>query len=207
MIHIFHGDNFILSRNELNAALLNQTVNRYEAKDLTAEKLTQILESRTLFGEANLIFINQLPKPELIKIIAQNQQFDIYLWVNKTLSVSVIKTFGAKAKIHEFKLAGSIFTFLEHPSIKSLHLALKSNPIELVFYLFCRRISQLIQIKDNPDLVKTSPWQKQKLLSQARSWTLKQLLSWHNRLLKLDFAQKTGQDPFNLITAFEQLWL
>lgn len=204
MINIVHGDNVILSRQFILQAVKDPLV--FEAKTLTPEILTQSLESSGLFGPSRPVLINHLPSKELLTIISSHADADIYLWHNKTLSKTALKPLGLKVKITEFKLPQSIFAFLDKPNLKSLHLAVKSNPVELIFYLFSRRISQLIQIKDNSELVKTSPWQKQKLQSQAHAWTLDQLLNWHNRLLKLDFAQKNGQDPFSLLTSFEQLW-
>ena len=204
MINIVHGDNVISSRQFVLSQVKDPLI--FEAKTLTPEVLIQSLESSGLFGASRPVLINHLPSKELLTIISSHAEADIYLWHHKPLSKTALKPLGPKVKITEFKLPPSIFNFLDAPSLKSLHLAVKSNPIELIFYLFSRRISQLIQIKDNPDLVKTSPWQKQKLLAQARSWTPEQLLNWHNRLLKLDFAQKSGQDPFSLLTGFEQLW-
>ena len=204
MINIVHGDNVTAGRQFVLSQVKDPLV--FEAKTLTEEILTQSLESSGLFGPARPVLINHLPSKELLTIISSHAAADIYLWHNKTLSKTALKPLGPKIKITEFKLPQSIFAFLDNPNLKSLHQAVESNPIELIFYLFSRRVSQLIQIKDNPDLVKTSPWQKQKLLSQARSWTIDQLLNWHHRLLKLDFAQKNGQDPFSLLTGFEQLW-
>lgn len=204
MINIVHGDNVIASRQFIFSQLSNALT--FEAKALTPEILIQSLESSGLFGPARPVLINHFPPLELLKIIAAHPDSQVYLWHNKSLSKTALKPLGPKVKLTEFKLPPVIFAFLDNPNLKSLHLAVKSNPIELIFYLFSRRISQLIQIKDNPGLVKTSPWQKQKLLTQSRGWTLTQLLTWHKKLLQLDFAQKSGQDPFSLLTSFEQLW-
>lgn len=204
MINIVHGDNVIPSRQFVLSQVKDPLV--FEAKILTPEILTQALESGGLFGLARPILINHFPSLELLKIISAHPDSAVYLWHHKSLSKTALKPLGSKVKLTEFKLPPVIFDFLDNPNLKSLHLAVKSNPIELIFYLFCRRISQLIQIKDNPGLVKTSPWQKQKLLTQSRGWTLAQLLAWHKKLLQLDFTQKSGQDPFSLLTSFEQLW-
>lgn len=204
MINIVHGDNLIASRQFVLSQVQDPLV--FDAKTLTPEILTQALQSSGLFGPSRPVLINHLPSLEMLKIISAHADSQVYLWHHKSLSKTALKPLGSKVKITEFKLPPSIFAFLDNPGLKTLHSAVKTNPIELIFYLFSRRVSQLIQIKDNPDSVKTSPWQKQKLLTQARAWTMGRLLLFHHQLLKLDFAQKTGQDPFSLLTSFEQLW-
>lgn len=204
MIQIFHGDNYIASRQFIFSQIKDPLI--FEAKTLTPEILTQALESNGLFGPSRPVLINQLPAKELLPIIRSHADADIYIWHSKTLSKTALKPLGTKLKITEFKLPPSIFTFLDNPNLKSLHLALKTNPVELVFYLFSRRISQLIQIKDNPESVKTSPWQKQKLISQAHSWTIAKLIELYQQLLSFEFNHKAGLDPFNLLTNLDLLF-
>lgn len=203
MITIFHGDNYVLSRQALNQALL-QNPERFEAKQLTEEILTQALESNPLFQTPKLFVLENLltlpnskTKEQLIKIVLSNQAQTIYLWEKKTLTPALKKQFS-KAFIKEFKLPASLFNFLDRLNLKNFHLALIDNPAELIFYLLHRRTSQLIQALDDPGSLKGAPWQLGKLKTQAKNYRLDQLINFHQKLLFLDQQVKTGQTSLSL---------
>lgn len=212
MITIFHGDNYVLSRRALNQSL-TKTPERFEAQNLTEETLTQALESNPLFQTPKLFVINNLLtlpcsqlKEKLIKIVINNSASEIYLWEKKTLSPAIKKQF-AKAVIKEFKLPASLFNFLDTFEIKNFHQALINNPAELIFYLLHRRISQLIQTLDDPASLKAAPWQIGKLKSQAKKYSLDQLLDFHQKLLTLDEQLKTSQSVLSLAGCLDLLLL
>jgi len=76
----------------------------------------------------------------------------------------------------------------------------------LVFYFLSRRISQLIQAKDRHDL-KGAPWQIGKLKSQAKAFSLKQLINFHQKLIDIDFKIKSGQTDISLASQLDLLLL
>jgi len=212
MITIFHGDNYVLSRQALNQSL-TQTPERFDAKHLTEETLTQALESNSMFKNDKIFVIENLLtlprsqlKEKLIKIVLNNPTSEIHLWEKKTLSPTVKKQF-AQAVIKEFKLPASLFNFLDDLSLKNFHQALINNPPELIFYLLHRRISQLIQALDDPTSLKGAPWQLGKLKSQAKKYSLDQLLDFHQKLLTLDEQAKTSQTVLSLTGCLDLLLL
>ncbi len=212
MITIFHGDNYVLSRQALNQSL-TQTPERFDAKHLTEETLTQALESNSMFKDDKIFVIENLLtsprsqlKEKLIKIILNNAGQNIFLWEKKALSPAVKKQF-AKAAIKEFKLPASLFNFLDNLTLKNFHLALVNNPAELIFYLLHRRISQLIQALDDPTSLKGAPWQLGKLKNQAKKYSLDQLLNFHQKLLTLDEQVKTSQTVLSLTGCLDLLLL
>lgn len=210
MITIFHGDNYVASRQALNQALTNKAL-KFEAKTLTTETLTQALESNPMFSANQSILIENLLtsirsklKDSLIKIILVNQDKSIYLWEKKLITPAVKKQF-LKAQIEEFKLPPSLYSFLDSFDLKTFHQTLDQNPVELIFYLFHRRVSQLIQILTDPQSVKGAPWQIGKLKSQAKNLSLTKLLNLHQQLLEIDEQIKTGQTDVSLATQLDLL--
>ena len=76
-----------------------------------------------------------------------------------------------------------------------------SNPcFEVWLFLHHADLSlQLIQAKDSPQQLKLADWQKSRLMTQAKRFTLDQLLTLHFKLLTIDEAVKTGRNflPLN----------
>ena len=73
----------------------------------------------------------------------------------------------------------------------------------MVFYMFCRRVSQLIQSADSSGAyLNCRPWQIGRLKRQAGHFNLKQLLNLHQQLLDIDIRIKTGA---NLLPLASQL--
>lgn len=203
MITIFHGDNFVLSRQALNQSLTSSP-ERFAAKGLTEETLTQALESNSMFTGDKIFVIENLltlprsrQKDQLIKIILNNRNRTVFLWEKKTVSPAVKKQFE-KSTIKEFKLPQVIFQFLTSLSLKDFHQSLNTNPPELIFYLLHRRLSQLIQARDDPGSLKGAPWQLSQLKTQSRQFTLQKLIGLHQQLLDIDQQVKTGESDFNL---------
>lgn len=226
MISLYYGDNYVLSRQRLNQHLdqlkTNQVnLTRFLAKDLSLEALTQALESNSLFNLQPALIIENLfslpaagLKNSVLSLIVKNQHQTIILWDKKPLTKTNLKplTQVKTIKFNEFKLPLTVFKFLDsiipnqgHIGLKYLHQSLHTNPIELVFYFLSRRVSQLILAESEPQTLKSSPWQKNKLVSQATNFTLDQLIQLHHQLLKLDYINKTGQTPFDLLTELDLL--
>ena len=213
---IIHGEDIVFARdrlNELIEAAKNKDldVKRLVAKDLDLTTATQVLEAATLFGETPLIVIEGLfsltkskNKDSLIEFITKYQDRDLLLFEDKALSPTTLKPF-AKAKHEEYKPAAIIFSFLDslHPggAAKSLKLlddlTSARQPAELIFAMLVRQIRLLIQALE-PNTLKVAPWQKNKLVSQARLFGEGKLLKLHRDLYHLDKGIKTGANPLDL---------
>lgn len=213
---IIHGDDTIKSRNELNNLIstardTKREVKHLEANVLDSTLLTQVLDGTTLFGETPLVVIDglfSLPKSKnrdnLVQVISKYTDEDLILYESKLLTPTVLKSF-TRAKIKEYKPAALIFSFLEGlrpgSAVKSLQLfsALEETrePAELIFAMLVRQIRLLIQALD-PASLKTAPWQKNRLVSQANAFGEDRLLSFHEKLYQIDRKLKTGKNPTNL---------
>ncbi|MEA3355680.1 MAG: hypothetical protein U9Q63_04340 [Patescibacteria group bacterium] len=219
MITIFHGDNFVLSRQVFNQkikAFQGEKI-RLTGKKLEENTLVQNLESKSLFKNPRLIIIENLltlprskNKDSLINIILKNQSAEIILWEKKSITPTVKKKF-TKAIIKEFKLPAGIFKVLDslkpgsgQITLKLFHDCLKKDAPELVFYMFHRRVSQLIQATE-PETLKGAPWQISRLKAQTKRFKLKNLLKLHQGLINIDFSIKTGQAALPLKSQLDLL--
>lgn len=181
MITVIHGDNFVLSRKFLNDSAKDFI--RLESTELTPESLTQNLESTSLFGSDRGMVINHLPKDNFLKILSQNKVKNIFIWEKKSLTPAVCKKLISLGFVlKEFKLTKTVFKFLNSLSLIDFHDTIKHEPVELVFYLLHRRISQRLQNQATPAL--------QEL---------------HKKLLQIDYSLKSGQTDFSLTAQLDLL--
>jgi len=73
--------------------------------------------------------------------------------------------------------------------------------------MMIRQIKLLIIAKDlgKKGLGNMPSWQKEKLTSQAKFFTLEHLLEIYKKLLEIDFKQKTSRDVFSLSSRLDLL--
>ncbi len=111
MIYLFHGDDQVRSRQAIPRGRRH-----YDLAELTPEKLEQIMAGNELFRE--------------------NQ--DVYLWAGKKLTAAQIKTIP-DAQVKEFVFPRILWQFLRTLKLADLELCLKTEAIELVWYLLHRQ--------------------------------------------------------------------
>ncbi len=221
---ILHGDNVIQSRLELTnlikSSKAEETI-KLNGKNIKEADLRQALESQSLFKQEKLIIIENLltrtrskEKTQLLSIASQTDQ-SIIFWEPKAATATNLKPFK-DFQIKLFKTPAAIFKFLDSlkpnnakASLHILHNQLKKEPIELIFYMLCRRISQLITASDKnaPKLLKAAPWQKSRLISQAKTFNQNKLIDLHTQLLQIDEKIKTGQSHMALASQLDLLLL
>jgi hypothetical protein len=143
MINIFHGDNQVASREALPSG---DDIQRLEAASLTPEKLEQLFSGNELFGKSPTVIIFRMYKSPLLTQMTKYSTQDIYLWEPKKLTVSQLKKIP-QAKVKEFSLPQILWKFLSSLSLKDLDECLKTQPVELVWYLLHRRTSKKGDIK------------------------------------------------------------
>jgi len=228
MLTIFHGDNISASRSTLNNFIdqaksksdSSLEILRLDGTKLQPEELIQTLESNALFAVNRLIILENLfsqikskNKNKLIEYFL-SQEFSeksVILWERKSITPAILKKLAKlNAQIQLFKTPPVIFKFLDSFKLNNqkivlsfYHQCLKDNPAEMIFYMFHRRLSQLIQAKDEKYQLKGAPWQINRLKSQAKSFDLTQLLKFHSQLLQIDYQIKTGKNITPLSTQLD----
>lgn len=222
MIIILHGDNPVKTRQKLQDYISKAKNNhiqiyRLEPSELKVNILEEKLGSTSLFNEKKLLVLENLfslkAKKELAKLIdliGQSQE-NIILIENKKIRITTLKKIK-DAKIEEFKLSSALFSFLDllNPKldkaklIAKLHEAIISDGDWLVFSMLAWKIRLLIQAKEG-NFAKMAPFMKSKLISQAKNFTLEQLIKFHHQLFLTDYEFKKSKNFCDLSTQLDIL--
>lgn len=211
---ILHGDNQLASRQAFldfkqQAVSAGKQVQEYSGDNLTQPQLVTAVESVSLSGTTNAVFIDGLfsrrpgnEKKALVAYLADHLKADITVWEHKDVAAQV-KTFPP-ASVRKFDLPKYLFIFLERFTLSGLKQALIGSSPEQVFSLIVRQVRNLIMAKDNA--AGFPAWQAAKLKSQAAGYSTEKLISLYRKLLAIDRSQKTSASPYGLETALE-LWV
>ena len=92
-------------------------------------------------------------------------------------------------------------------SLNLFHQCLDQDPPEILFYLMIKQFHLLILATDLgvKGLEKMESWRQQKLINQGQKFGLNRLLKIYRQFLEIDYRQKTGKSPFNLISELDLL--
>jgi DNA polymerase III delta subunit len=218
MITLIHGDDTIISRNELNHirnGLSGREIRMVNGKTADINRLIQTLESPSIFGnDTAVIFENLLSSLgrkiktageycDLLKS-ASGKGTEIILWEDRIVSPGMIGNLGKNIRISLYKLPALVFTFLDNfrPGNEKFLLDVYgklsvNEPVELLFAMLLRRIRQLIIIKDGILPEGMQIWQSARLTSQAKYFSMEQLTDMYLRLINIEFSIRSGNSPFD----------
>lgn len=225
MLYLIHGDHIEVSRNklvELKKSATGKEIREINGKRFDLNALVQALESSSLFGGDVLVviegFISNAKKREktftstLERIVEASQSIDVILYEEKEVEKTTISKLGANARIFLHKMPVIIFQFLDSvrpgnakASLLYFSEVTRHEAAEIVFALLVRRVRQLMQLADHVMPDGLQGWQADRLTSQARHFTIEQLVAMHTRLLTTDIAIKTGSSPFTLAQHIQQI--
>ncbi len=220
---ILHGENTLQSRNALSALLdiariEQKRIIRLEAKRLEPKNLTEEVGADSLFGEPRIILIEELHslptsarKTQLIKQIGAlaSEENEIILWEKRQLTPTMLKQFPG-AKNQEFKLTKYLFNWLDTVNgqfkfnQKMFNSAIEQDGEMMLFTMLIRQIRLLIQVKEG-QTASLAPFMVGKLKKQAATFTLAQLLAFHQKLFLLDVGQKTSTNTLDMKQELELL--
>lgn len=222
MLKILHGDNVAASRNAYLAYKQNaQNPVMLRGGEFTYTDLVQIFDGGELFSDTKHVFIEDLfaktKKGDELSLytallLSHAQENTIVLWEGKTLTKSQLNVF--KDTVPElFKLPTLLFTLLDaiRPNnaptlIKYAHAVKNEAGEEILFAMLIRQIRLLMAFSENADIdevKRVAPWQKNKLVQQARMFSAEQLYTLHTRLYELDLARKTGTGSLPLSASID----
>ena len=225
MITILHGDHIEASRKELNSLKLSgkgKEMRFLDGKNLDEAALVQAFESSSLFADSTLTVVERLfgpisknPKKAdwVANLLNGNiQKSDIIVWEDKTLTPALLKKLDSYIIVRSFTIPVIIFTFLDSirplnsKNMLSLFTQLKeTDSAELVFSMIVKRIRMLIQLKDNVSPPGLADWQKNRLTSQVKSFTMDKLVSFYRKLYLIDSGIKKGISPLPMDAQIELL--
>lgn len=222
MIHIYHGEDFSTSRNNFNKEKDKNSIT-LDASELDNNLLNQLMSESSLFAEHKKLFIENLFSrkaqknfDELIKFIKNASHLEVFIWADKEISNAQTKDLG-KYKDNNFKIAGSVFAFIDsiYPknkkSILSFHQTLSFANPEFIFTMIVRQFRLMIGILSGggqiDEIKRIQPWQKSKITKQAVLFGEEKLNEIYKKLKKIDKNQKTGASKLNLIQEIDMLLL
>ncbi len=227
-ILILHGDHEVQSRNILKDNIDRvkkagiKDIVRHNGETLLLENLKQAIESQSLFDSQRLVVIENLlnrprskTKEELLEYLEKSKpKPEVILWERKEVKSAVLKRFAKIASIKLFKISPKIFRFLDslYPGnakqmLSLYHETISKDKPELIFYMLCRRISALLKVQDSPLVLpnQLQPWQRQRLISQAKQFSVLKLAEIHHKLYRMDKSVKTGANILPLASMLDLL--
>lgn len=225
MLTILHGENIVASRNKMveliaQAKATNKTVERLEAPQLNPGFLESKMVKQDLFGTQQIIIIQELhslprskQKTTLIELVAKNN-IEVILWEKRKLTPTMLKKFP-RAKVLKFPLSNALFSWLDSlngrqknkkAQLETFHAVLKNEDPYLCMIMLARQIKFLITAKEGGK-ISGAPWMAQKIIRQSQNFSLKQLLSIHQRLFTIDIKQKSSHKLLELEQELDLLLL
>jgi len=222
---ILHGENTVLSRlklqektNEFHQKNNGEIIN-LSAEQISLTDLKQALDSISLLNDQRLIVLENLfsgrktsHKEKIIDYLKNNQPDNLITWDGKKIDGRTISSFNAQ--VISFDIPSSVFKFLDslipgnEKNILSLfHQTIKEMPTEMLFFMLAKHWRLLIIAHDlGPQGLKGMPsWRQTKITEQAQRFKLPKLLLIYEKMLKIDYQQKTGKTPLSLICQLDLL--
>lgn len=202
MIFIFHGDDQNQSRQAFNQALdqkKDYDILRVDYKEVNLDIVNGFINSQSLFSTPRTIAFSNffsIPKPildKLVKIIESNPNFDIYIWQDKSLTPTQVKTFP-KSITKYFPLDKIIFQCLNNLRPNNLsrfiplyHRVIQEQPFDL--FLFFTKLNL------------------RKQLTTYSKFSQESLKKSYLQTIELDFQNKTGQLVISKEIALERIFI
>lgn len=181
-----------------------KTISHSEVED--AEK--DISSTHNLFGQEVILQIDNLSAAlgrkkkggfiEAVERLIASPTVQLVDWENGKSAYQLTSLKKNANIFKEFKPEKSIFQLMQLCSpgnknvcMQTFELVSQTQESTFIFAMLCKHIRTLILAKSE-SLPPMSPWQKKDILQQAKLWTLPQLLTFYDKLVKIDTTQKTS---------------
>lgn len=129
---IIHGENQIASREYFLELRTKNPGDILDGDIMTLVELRALLESTSLFGETQHIYIENLysrrpsnAKKEIIEFLESANPANLVIWEHKAVTT--------KAENKNFEMPKYLFAFWNKPTLKNFHLALQVAAVEQIF--------------------------------------------------------------------------
>jgi DNA polymerase III delta subunit len=225
MITLLHGEYIEASRAELNRLIeraKGREIRRVEGRSIDPALLVQSLESSSLFVTDTLVVVEQLfgKQGRQAKKITQYAELltrasatmDILLWEDSQLTPTIIKHLGTGVTVREFTLPVLIFQFLDGVRLGNRKQTLsifsdlmRTDAPELVFSMLVKRVRQLLLLASGRQPAGLAAWQLTRLTTQAKSFTIDELIVLYGKLADAEYSIKSGSSAFTFRQRIEQV--
>lgn len=209
-IVVYSGDDIVSSRKAFLDYLESLERDDFElirtsGKDLTEETLELHSSPTSLFGQKKTLAIENLllgtkskEKEKIIEKIAKEKECDIIIWEGKDISKTDQKKYPGNFVFKNFKLPQILFNFLDSlapgktkENLDFFHRVIEEVDPAFVFLMVIRQFRYLILASEN-ELTGMPPWQCGKFFHQTKLFSKEKLLIIYERLLEIDYRQKTS---------------
>lgn len=210
-IVVYSGNDIVSSRKAFLDYLQSLQAENFElvrasGKDLTEEALELHSFPISLFGQKKVLAIENIlsntkskEKEKIIEKIAKQKDCGIVIWEGKDISKTDQKKYPVNFVFKNFKLPQILFKFLDSLSpgktkenLDFFHKVIEEVDPAFVFLMIIRQFRYLILASEN-ELTGMPPWQKGKLFHQSKLFNKERLSVIYERLLEIDYRQKTSQ--------------
>jgi hypothetical protein len=225
-ITFVHGDNQVESRDKLQELKSEAREKDFEIlsidgnNNIAITDVIQSIEAGSLFSAAGkLVVIENLLSSRKNNINiwdylkAEEFDVDLVLWEPKKIDGRKLLWIKKRkrGKVEEFAYPKLMFKFLEsigtHLKENTLSLfneLVKTQPVELVYYMIVRQLRMLLLVKSDSkdagvkETKRLQNWQITRLKQQSANISLKELKNYYRTLMYIDYQQKTGRAALNL---------
>lgn len=222
-ILVYSGDDIVSSRKAFLEYLGSFKEGDFElirtnGKDLTEEALELYSSPTSLFGQKKVLAIENLllgakskEKEKIIEKIAKDEGCNIVIWEGKDIPKADQKKYPGNFIFKNFKLPQILFNFLDSLSpgktkenLNLFHRVIEEVDPAYVFLMVVRQFRYLILASEN-ELSGMPPWQSGKFFRQTKLFNKEKLLIVYEKLLEIDYRQKTSQSVNNLVFELDLL--
>jgi len=116
------------------------------------------------------------------------------------------------AKVHEsapsttiFKLTDECYPGNKITFIQSLKTVCETQDEMFVLIMLFRHVRNLVLALADASSAKLPPWQKYKIIAQAKKWEKQMLLHFYSGLIKIEIGAKTSANPYGIAKSLEIL--
>lgn len=207
-ILILHGEHTLKSYQRLQEIISKSKKNEWDIERISNNatlSLSEELSAGNLFQKKALYVLQDLDKVskgDLNWLKKKNKKLEGFLVIlikRKALKTQ-LNSLPANYQIEEFQLTRYLWKLLDSiafrnskEAIKLLHIVLKAEPVEFVFFLIAKQVRDLYWVTIDDSSLPYPNWRVGKLKRQASKFTKEQLKNIIHELAKLDIKAKTSK--------------
>lgn len=228
MITIFCGEDTVAARAGYIQSIEKYKKDNVEIISITASSILDIqkglADSLSLFSSQKVFCVENLEKYSFKKSTKAKKDavYEAIVSLSTDKSVQLLDFEEGKqgrqlklkdlAKVYESKPSTSIFKLLDdcfpgnkQTFIKSLRTVCESQEEMFIFVMLFRHVRQLVLALTTEAVAKLPPWQKYKILGQAKKWNKEDLINFYSGLIKIEISSKTSSNPYGIVKSLEIL--
>jgi len=226
MLTVIAGEDSISSRSKLQSLKKRFSEKGYAIFQTTLSELEEVLKNssgvRDLFGKQSVYFVEGISKKyrgrkktpfkAIVQKLAVEKDIHVVDWEDGKSAYELSGLKRIASTFDEYKPGKNIFQLLEVCSPGNLKLFMdtfdivsKTQESTFIYALLWKHVRKLIQTKKDTLDPSVPAWQRQRLHAQADQWNEHTLMSFYEKLARIDVSIKTNQTTYNLKESIELL--